>query len=1341
MEDLKAQAAVPTLDSIPITVSDAETSENEAATASSIHSITSEIDQLTEERRDRVGPLSPVSSRASSVNSSRSSLSGRRIPSYRYDKAPSSRNSNTSANEGTEFSFGQPIRQPTGESISIRSASSLNSAKYKPSALRKEYSRNKQELQTTSARIDLFPFLKARLSDVPFRTPHYGEAACTPEVLRREMLSVVFGWNDDIELLIREECKCMLWKIWQNLSDSVTVSRHAPGSASSVLLSKWLRELGADALTSMIGSESMTSADWMVLALSTMGNGSQKKIGEAFILRLLEKGDIHSAVAILLSLGEENDAIEVYVSRNMYMEAILLTCLVSPADWRRQSYLVRRWGEILVAQGQPELAVRCFSCTSIESSETWFSPRAEQRFHTAARKEQVAVQQSAQSPLSPPSAGALARLTAKTASLKLITTFGDKATASAPSSVATPMVGLLTVGVTPIADSAVSPGGPSTWSKVSHRKERDPSSARTATPGGYGRRRQTSRGDSHRVRTGSETPRTAARDFTLNNTTGELNEQRRYGHTSRASSVGSSGASFQHLDPASTAYATHKTSGPDRLPSPSNDVFARLKEETRARSGVHERLPTTLQVQVYESSYSDRANSPAETGQSHRVQNANTTTNGTSGDLGRITQSSAWDGSSQEHYVSEQREASQVRGRVGMRYIGRPKRSPSSPIPMSPEEVAAATRAMAEKESERTASTQVAVRDPVLMRPSSRASHRLPSRNRDTKTQRLPSIDRGRDLDRGQKSVGRSPSSPLPMPVGSGGKAQDLEPDSIGERAKSRQRSLSNRPRARSQQSKATSPVRPDARVRSRTRQASEEAASPMKQISNASMINPLSETESDASTDRSDVRSRAQDSLTRKQLAALELEERRRSLARRPSAPIIPLPGQSWHKRPPIGPRFFTELGDAPQSFSPPLSGAGHERSHTADPHDLSKFVHNAMGSNTSAISIGLPATPRAMRHPLQMGIDLRDRMDVPSMAGTTDNLPQLPSSRYEQLPAETKDHQVVDLLPYTTTSEGTHSPRSVASAPLERFVGDLEMKPHHSTHGPSSLASTDDYSVSRGHVRKASQTDGYISTTQQHSPPIVTASIDETIQDAQIVIVEATSDAVLPELRHLAMPPPPPPPPFRFSTGDRTSTSSLGVINIAIEEESPMVIGTTTTPAIERAATTSPTINMTSRNHAYGPAQHSQHNHRHGRNSAGEGIGSRIRTVTERMRSTSRSRHASPIEISKPVAPYESIMPILNSQTSRRGSLSGTKSPTYKQSASNTPAPQDIAAARETRISAASPLMEQVIPPENIGLPPSRTGSAFQGYGRQASKDIRANMPSDDVQQYAPYQPENMI
>lgn len=209
IEEEKGQAiaTLPTLGSDYMGYSDAETSEGEAATMSPLQRIAQEMDQLEDERRDQVGPLSPVSSRASSVSSHRSSDGGRRAPSYRFDKPASSRASNASGYEGTEFSFGQPVRQqPMRASISTRSTTSYNSSKYRSSGLRKEIIRSPVATQPGPL-TDLFPFVRARLKDVPFRTPHYSHMSRTPDMLRQEMLSVVFGWNDDIELLIRDERK------------------------------------------------------------------------------------------------------------------------------------------------------------------------------------------------------------------------------------------------------------------------------------------------------------------------------------------------------------------------------------------------------------------------------------------------------------------------------------------------------------------------------------------------------------------------------------------------------------------------------------------------------------------------------------------------------------------------------------------------------------------------------------------------------------------------------------------------------------------------------------------------------------------------------------------------------------------------------------------------------------------------------------------------------------------------------------------------------------------------------------------------------------------------------
>jgi hypothetical protein len=181
-------------------------SENEGNIMSPLEKIAQEMDQVEEERRDRLGPLSPVSSRGS--QSSRSSGGSGRAPRYRYDK-PSwgSRSSKSSGGaSGTVFSSGTSSLAGTSrESVSIRSTSSAASSRYGTSALRKEVIRSPEESKTTQ-NMDLFPFTKARLRDVPFRPTELGPER-TPDDLRLNMLKVVFGWDSDIDELVRDERK------------------------------------------------------------------------------------------------------------------------------------------------------------------------------------------------------------------------------------------------------------------------------------------------------------------------------------------------------------------------------------------------------------------------------------------------------------------------------------------------------------------------------------------------------------------------------------------------------------------------------------------------------------------------------------------------------------------------------------------------------------------------------------------------------------------------------------------------------------------------------------------------------------------------------------------------------------------------------------------------------------------------------------------------------------------------------------------------------------------------------------------------------------------------------
>ncbi|KAI9818644.1 MAG: hypothetical protein M1826_001367 [Phylliscum demangeonii] len=361
---------------------------------------------------------------------------------------------------GSEASTSSPLLASEGTQFSHGSAASTKGSSLSVASLVRHGKRPAEPGQ-------------GRLSDVPYRNPCVTVPAhATAAHLRRQMLSVVFGWDDDIESLLTSG-----------------VPGHAVGSAATVLLSKWMNNVDADMMASMMGSDATNSSDWMLLALSALGGqASTRKTAQAFVQRLLQKGDVHGAATVLLGLGEPNDAVEV--------EAVLLTCLVFSSDRHRQSQLCRRWGEYAVKRGQQHLAIRwyvgcggdrsraltsarSFSCTGVETSSVVTSPRAYDTTTLVARGR------------SPPLASARGRGAAQMPSLKLITSFDDAASTSRSfgDRDRTPMHG---AGVTPIVDSAISPGGTGI---LRRRPARQPESARTATPTGFGRRRLPSMGE------------------------------------------------------------------------------------------------------------------------------------------------------------------------------------------------------------------------------------------------------------------------------------------------------------------------------------------------------------------------------------------------------------------------------------------------------------------------------------------------------------------------------------------------------------------------------------------------------------------------------------------------------------------------------------------------------------------------------------------------------------------------------------------------------------------------------------------------------------------------------
>jgi hypothetical protein len=195
---------------IPVRRDSSETRSRraEVGATSSIQKTTLEMNAVENARQTRVDALSPLSSSTRSGTASISSRSSGHGPAPRLNNySPSARTGLT----GTTFSMGSPqdsrhtyISGTSFTSPSTNSVTSSRSRHRKGSRLRQEVLPSPDDLPLA----ELFPYTRARLHDVPYKQPlPLEENQLTPENLRRQMLEVVFGWQGDIEDLIRDECK------------------------------------------------------------------------------------------------------------------------------------------------------------------------------------------------------------------------------------------------------------------------------------------------------------------------------------------------------------------------------------------------------------------------------------------------------------------------------------------------------------------------------------------------------------------------------------------------------------------------------------------------------------------------------------------------------------------------------------------------------------------------------------------------------------------------------------------------------------------------------------------------------------------------------------------------------------------------------------------------------------------------------------------------------------------------------------------------------------------------------------------------------------------------------
>ncbi|TVY47871.1 hypothetical protein LOCC1_G001996, partial [Lachnellula occidentalis] len=1072
IEEQQKQGSAPIDDadlessSVPINIDISESDEDHM---SPLARIAREMDKLEQDRQepDRSDTLSPVSSRSRTSTTSRSSAGSRPRHEYRKHTSVTSRG----LSDGTIMSAGSSLhstREPSlASSRDSLSVSSLSSASHTSHRSRPRGSRLRQEVLRSpdDARVvDLFKFTKTRLSDIPYSHPQVlDNSHLTNNDLRRQMLSTIFGWKGEASELIQDE-----------------MSRHPPGSPNRLLLAKWLGDIDTDIMAT--SSESMTSSDWMLLALSGIGgHASQTKVARAYVQRLLEKGDVHTAATIMIGMGDQNDAIEIYVSHKRYMEALILTCHVFPSDWQRQAELIRKWGEWAVQHSLQQLAIRCFSCTGSESSEPWASPTAQAA--TFSQLQQQSIPEILSPPLSPPGARGPQRSIAKTSALKLITTFGDKAGKSKFFGLGederTPIGG----GVTPIAESALSPSGSETvhtaFLRPGHRSVYNtPTSTRTATPGGFSRQRLPSIGE-----TPSDVmPRRTLEPAKLPTPVDSGSEREKSNRLARAheritsqpeTTLQLSSATYAPTSRAATASpmmqkSRNKTSNP--LPSPSPESFTIKNQAARTRNGSRDRKPDGLQIQwppmesIITGDYMTSpelsvASSKARTNTSRSV-NPSTASLSTGGRSPMTsersyrsvgTASPVVTGRSLDQYISslesaqyhaekqrvrhssrdrldksgrarsssrkaKVREPSEDRGRSAARYIKPAKRSPTSPVPMSPEDLrdlgavgygdlalSPATEMRKQRDASHSRvkvskpSSRVRRTSPEPVAQASKPASRVTSRNNSRRPSpgRLTMIDtrsRGRSQGREGSAV-RSPSSPLPMsPQARFYQADDDEEDlkqakQDQMRFRSRHRSTS---RLRERGTSAVRDVSPDRRRRDRSssrrpedRDASrtrKEPPAPKRERQGQSHARSVSEQKPNSG----DVHRIKDERTLKKEHAARELEERRKSLARRPSVPPIMHPEDlgtlspiTYHQ---ASSDFNRSWAQQPQ-VQPP-------RSQTTSPANIQTSPSYLKDGNGSSVQIGLPATPRAMRHP-KYDPEHKDIPEVPQIPGKYDSQP----------------------------------------------------------------------------------------------------------------------------------------------------------------------------------------------------------------------------------------------------------------------------------------------------------------------------------------------------------------
>jgi hypothetical protein len=960
-----------------------------------------------------------------------------------------------------------------------------------------------------------------------------------------------------------------------------------------------------------------------------------------------------------------------------------------------------------------------FSCTGVESSEPWFSPSAQNlNFPRTTNIPEIL-----SPPLSPPDVVTRGpqRNMAKAAALKLVTSFGDKSAKSKFFGTDDDRTPMNTIGVTPIADSAITPADKTSYLRHTKRSALNtPASARTATPGGYARQRLPSIGEMPT----DVTPVVRRPSISVSgDSSSEFSEER--------SEIGR-GRKRDGYDPASPMVERHQIT--KALPSPSPHSFTRVQQESRARNGSRHRKPDGLQIQwppmesiitgdymttpelsstssVHPAgSVASSTNfapvsgrrSPAPSEQSQRSNSvASPVVTGRSLDpYISSLESAQYTKSNRDRGRSSSRkprakESSRDRDRSGTRYIKPAKRSPTSPVPMSPDEyrgiggtdddrseiasnissvrrVRDTSQSTAKQGSKPSSRTRRASPESVKVRtsrPASRGSNRATSRRASPDTLTSTRYGRGRSKAR-DGSILRSPSSPLPMSpearfyrLDQDDDAEDLRAAQADhERFRSRQRSVSRIRERGSSAVRAASPER-RRRDRSTSRQPHGRDRSETREERRPTRRAASRDTRERVDSKMGDLLQTKDERQRKKEAAARELEERRRSLASRPSAPPIIHPEE-------LSPIVYRE---SPRTFPSLSLGQIPQRSQTTSPPACPQARSMEAQVEKPKPQVGLPATPRAMQHP-KYDPDSKDIPEVPQIPNSY-NLPQhsteslkesFSDSMYEIAPLPKTTFTPLPKSVYQAPAR-QQPPRSLSAPIMEEpqspnpLPAALPMHPAFQATLPPSNRHTESHASTRK-INPGDAQPGMLGYESRNNSPVYLNSpvqmgcIDETIESSTTPINPANNNLIPPppppppsappiikELQHLAKPPPPPPAPLYRMVSTTSGNSQPATVEIITEVDEAPVAPSRNSPPVAPSRNSPPVApSRNSPDKFEPPPRTGSVNHNRGR-STDNSFSSRLSRATERIRSASRG--ASPQlnrTKSPPVSsPYESVPP----------------------------------------------------------------------------------------------------